>query len=102
MQAYSQDQIELELRKLPEWSLNGENKLFSKYQFEDFSTAFAFMTAVALEAEKLNHHPEWSNVYSLVEIKLTTHDAGGITQLDTQLAAKISRLAAQYPKKDKA
>lgn len=99
MSAYTNQQIETELRKLPEWSLNNENKLFSTYQFEDFTTAFSFMTAVALEAEKLNHHPEWSNVYSLIKIKLTTHDAGGITKLDIQLAAKISKRAAQYPQK---
>ena len=65
------------------------NKLYRKFQFKDFSEAFAFMTRVALEAEKMNHHPEWSNVYNNVTIKLSTHDAGGITDHDIALAKII-------------
>ena len=66
------------------------NKLYKKFQFSDFSEAFAFMTRVALEAEKMNHHPEWKNVWNTVEVWLSTHDAGDIvTDKDKKLAAKI-------------
>lgn len=70
-----------------------DNKLYRKFQFKDFSEAFAFMTRVALEAEKMNHHPEWKNVYNTVECWLSTHDAGDIvTEKDRKLAAKIDKL----------
>lgn len=62
------------------------------YKFKTFSEAFAFMTRVALAAEKMDHHPEWSNVYNKVRITLTTHDAGGLTEKDVTLAGKIDRL----------
>lgn len=66
------------------------NELVKKFQFKDFSEAFAFMTRVAIEAEKQNHHPWWSNVYNQVEIRLTTHDAGNIiTDKDRNLAKAI-------------
>jgi 4a-hydroxytetrahydrobiopterin dehydratase len=69
------------------------NKLYRKFQFKDFSQAFSFMTRVALEAEKMDHHPEWKNVYNTVEIWLSTHDAGDIvTEKDKKLAAKIDGL----------
>ena len=74
------------------WTVK-ENTLYKKFEFKDFSEAFAFMTRVALEAEKLNHHPLWTNVYNKVEIWLNTHDAGDIiTDLDHQLAAAIDGL----------
>ena len=67
--------------------------LYQKFTFKDFSEAFAFMTRVALEAEKMDHHPEWKNVYNTVEIWLSTHDAGDIvTEKDKKLAAKIDAL----------
>lgn len=70
-----------------------DNKLYRKFQFKDFSEAFAFMTRVALAAEKMDHHPQWSNVYNTVEIWLTTHDAGNkITGKDQELAGKIDAL----------
>jgi 4a-hydroxytetrahydrobiopterin dehydratase len=70
-----------------------KNKLYRKFQFKDFSEAFAFMTRVALEAEKMDHHPEWKNVYNTVEIWLSTHDAGDIvTDKDKKLAKKIDSL----------
>ena len=75
-----------------------DNKLYNKYQFKDFSSAFAFMTRVAMEAEKMNHHPEWCNVYNHVEIKLATHDARGITEYDFKLARTIERI---YQPKEK-
>jgi 4a-hydroxytetrahydrobiopterin dehydratase len=69
------------------------NKLYRKFEFNDFSEAFAFMARVALMAEKMDHHPHWTNVYNTVEIWLSTHDAGDIvTHKDKQLAAAIDRL----------
>jgi 4a-hydroxytetrahydrobiopterin dehydratase len=70
-----------------------ENQLYQEFQFSDFSAAFAFMTQVALLAEKLNHHPTWKNTYNKVEIWLSTHDAGDIiTDKDRKLAAAIDKL----------
>ena len=70
------------------------NTLYRKFEFKDFSEAFAFMTRVALEAEKMNHHPVWTNVYNRVELWLSTHDAGDIvTDKDRKLAAKIDALS---------
>ncbi len=70
-----------------------DNKLYRKFQFKNFSEAFAFMTRVAIEAEKENHHPFWTNVYNTVEIWLSTHDAGDVvTEKDHKLAAKIDAL----------
>lgn len=70
-----------------------DNKLYRKFEFKDFSEAFAFMTRVALAAEKMNHHPLWTNVYNSVEIWLNTHDAGDIvTEKDKKLAEKIDKL----------
>lgn len=71
------------------WTENN-NQLYKKFEFKDFSEAFGFMTRVAIEAEKMNHHPLWTNVYNRVEIWLTTHDAGNIvTDKDRELAGKI-------------
>lgn len=75
----------------PDWDLvNG--KLHRELTFDNFVSAFAFMTAVAMHAERTNHHPEWSNVYSRVTIDLTTHDAGGISQFDLDMATIIDGL----------
>jgi len=72
-----------------------DNKLYRKFEFKDFSEAFAFMIRVAMEAEKMNHHPNWSNVYNTVEISLNTHDAGDVvTDKDHKLAAKIDKLVS--------
>ena len=72
---------------------NDNNVLYKKFDFKNFSEAFAFMTRVAMEAEKMDHHPKWTNVYNIVEIWLTTHDSGNIiTEKDTKLAAKIDGL----------
>ncbi len=72
-----------------------QNSLYRKFQFADFSEAFAFMTRVAIEAEKMNHHPRWTNVWNTVEIWLNTHDAGDrVTEKDHRLAAKIDKLAS--------
>ncbi|MBV4356468.1 MULTISPECIES: 4a-hydroxytetrahydrobiopterin dehydratase [Pinibacter] len=70
-----------------------DNQLYKKFKFKDFSQAFAFMTRVALEAEKMDHHPLWKNVYNEVEIWLSTHDAGNVvTEKDRKLASKIDAL----------
>jgi 4a-hydroxytetrahydrobiopterin dehydratase len=76
------------------WSETG-NKLYKKFEFSNFSEAFAFMTRVAIEAEKMNHHPLWTNVWNRVEIWLSTHDAGDIvTEKDRKLAEKIDALVS--------
>jgi len=80
---------------LPLWRLEGE-KLSLSLRFADFDRAFAFMTQVAATAEALNHHPEWSNVYNRVEIALTTHDKGGLTDLDVALATAINQVLHQH------
>ena len=75
------------------WS-EQNNKLYRKFQFKDFSEAFAFMTRVALIAEKMDHHPLWTNVWNTVEVWLSTHDAGDVvTEKDRKLAAAIDKLA---------
>ena len=82
----------------PRWQLRPQGldqttAIKANFKFRDFSEAFAFMAQVALLAEKLDHHPEWSNVYSRVEIVLTTHDAGGVTAKDIEMARLIDQLA---------
>ena len=77
----------------PGWMLSS-GKLARKFQFADFVAAFGFMSQVALVAERMNHHPEWSNVYSNVMVELTTHDAGGLTKLDFDLANAMNSIAA--------
>ncbi|OQX13712.1 MAG: 4a-hydroxytetrahydrobiopterin dehydratase [Thiothrix lacustris] len=83
------------LESLPGWVLR-DNKLHRVLTFTDFVEAFGFMAQVALVAERMNHHPEWCNVYKTLAISLTTHDAGGITHRDIELAQTINRLAG-YP-----
>lgn len=81
---------------LPQWQeCSGRDGIHRALRFHDFAEAFAFMTRVALAAEKLNHHPEWSNVYDRVEITLTTHDAGGLTERDIRLAHQIDAALTQ-------
>jgi 4a-hydroxytetrahydrobiopterin dehydratase len=82
------------LGELGGWSRDGD-KLLREYRFADFVTAFAFMAGVALVAERMNHHPEWFNVYGTVRVHLTTHDAGGITRKDLELARAMDALAAK-------
>ncbi len=82
------------LRQLTGWAVASDrDAIFKSFVFRDFTEAFGFMTKVALKAEKMNHHPEWSNVYKTVDITLTTHDAGGLTELDIKLAKAIDRFA---------
>lgn len=85
-------EIERRLRELPFWTVR-DGKLHREYRFPDFVTAFGFMTSAALVAEAMNHHPEWFNVYGTVRVDLVTHDAGGLTELDLQLATRMEGLA---------
>ncbi|WP_299478363.1 4a-hydroxytetrahydrobiopterin dehydratase [uncultured Roseibium sp.] len=83
------------LTTLPEWHLcEGREAIFKSFKFKDFREAFGFMTQVALVAEKMNHHPEWSNVYRTVDITLATHDVGGLSELDLELAGEIEKIAS--------
>ncbi len=87
----SDDQIKEELKELQGWQLvNG--KLHKEFQFKDFNQAFGFMTRAALHAEKMDHHPEWFNVYNKLIVDLMTHDAGGITEKDVKLAKILNSL----------
>lgn len=88
----SQTDIDEELKNLPGWSVVNE-KLHKEFQFDSFNQAFGFMTRAAMEIEKMNHHPEWLNVYNKITIELTTHDAGGITKNDINLAKILNSLA---------
>jgi 4a-hydroxytetrahydrobiopterin dehydratase len=82
------------LAKLQGWSeAAGRDAIQKKFTFKDFNEAFGFMARAALIAEKLDHHPEWFNVYNKVEVTLSTHDAGGVTERDVRLAAAMDRLA---------
>lgn len=82
--------------KLDGWEKSGAKEAITKtFKFADFSTAVGFMSAMATQAEKADHHPEWFNVYNTVEVTLTTHDAGGVTQKDVDLAAKMDAFAAK-------
>lgn len=92
----SQEQIDVALKKLNTeseqlWSIK-EDKLYKEFKFSNFISAFGFMTQVAMLAERANHHPEWSNIYNKVVVQLTTHDAGGISSRDFDLAQEISKL----------
>ena len=82
------------LATLPEWRLVDDRDAIARtFKFRDFSAAFGFMCRAALVAEKMDHHPEWSNVYNRVEVVLTTHDAGGLTQRDVDLATAMDAIA---------
>ena len=84
----------LALESLEGWKdVEGRDAIFRKFTFANFNEAFGFMARVAMQAEKLDHHPEWSNVYKTVEVTLSTHDAGGVTELDVRLAEAMNRIA---------
>ena len=80
------DQIKNRLEDFPDWEFD-DNAIHTTIEFENFREVFATMTRIAFECEKMDHHPEWSNVYNKVDVTLSTHDAGGVTELDIQLAA---------------
>ena len=88
----SDPEVSHRLASLPGWAREGD-RLRRRFDFPTFVEAFGWMARVALVAEKLDHHPEWKNVYGRVEVELWTHDAGGLTELDFELASAMSRLA---------
>lgn len=97
------DQAELAAlpQTLPSWSLQGNQhdgsaRLERTYSFANFVKAFGFMAAAALEAERLNHHPTWTNTYGAVAVELCTHDSGGVTALDVELAERMDAIAAGF------
>lgn len=89
----SEASLEVELLRLPGWELADDGlSMARRFTFADFGEAFAFMTRVAIRAEKADHHPEWSNVWNRVDIRLTTHDAGGLSSRDVELAQAIEAM----------
>ena len=93
--ALAQAQLEAALEGLADWSLR-DGRLHAEFEFADLTRAFGFMAAAATEAARLDHHPEWSNSYSRVTVGLVTHDVGGVTELDIELATRMSALAKGF------
>src|SRR5438445_8014735 len=93
-QKLDQSELRSALTGLPGWTL-AQGKLHREYKFPDFVHAFGFMATAAIAIEKMNHHPEWFNVYSRVVVDLTTHDSGGISQRDFELAGLLDQLASK-------
>ena len=93
-QKLTSQQVNERLAALPQWN-EAQGKLHREYKFSDFAQAFAFMAYTATVAEKMDHHPEWFNVYTRVVVDLSTHDAGGITVLDFELAEKMEKFASK-------
>ncbi len=91
LEKLSPDTIENELKSLDGWSV-ANGKLHKDFQFDDFNQAFGFMARASMHIEKMNHHPEWFNVYNKLSVDLMTHDAGGITQNDVNLAKILNSL----------
>ena len=93
-QKVTQEERDKALARLTQWHLvDGRDAIARRFTFRDFNAAFGFMTRVALIAEKMNHHPEWSNVWNRVDVTLSTHDAGGLTERDLALAEAMDKLA---------
>ena len=91
MKKLSKTEVTNKLKKLSGWKLmKGRNAITKTFKFKNFTEAFGWMTSMALYAEKKDHHPEWFNVYSTVEVTLSTHDAGGITNLDMDMAREMN------------
>ena len=87
------------LDRLVGWrEVDGRDAITKKFEFKDFDQAFGFMATVALVAQKMNHHPEWFNVYNKVDVTLSTHDAGGVTELDTIMAEAMDQLIEEHLK----
>ncbi len=93
MEKLSTSAIEKKLKKLEGWEFN-ENALETTFEFQNFKEAFTLMTRIAFECEALNHHPDWTNVYNRLHIRLSTHDAGGVTRKDFELASLIEQLVS--------
>ena len=93
MKPFSENGILELLKDFEGWSYN-ENAIHTSLEFDDFKDAFSVMTRIAFEAEKLNHHPDWTNIYNTLQISLSTHDAGGVTNKDFELAKIIDALVS--------
>ena len=92
MKKLSKTEVTNKLKKLSGWKLvKGRNAISKTFKFKNFTEAFGWMTSMALYAEKKDHHPEWFNVYSTVEVTLSTHDAGGVTSLDLDMAKEMNQ-----------
>ncbi|MBP2279522.1 4a-hydroxytetrahydrobiopterin dehydratase [Psychrobacter sp. PL15] len=91
MSSLSDRQVNLQLEELPGWQRDGHS-IVKTYHFSDFIEAISFMNQAAFHAEALEHHPEWRNTYNVVEVRLTTHDTGGITSLDIRLAKRMEHI----------
>ncbi len=91
MKPFTELQIRSALQDIEGWEYE-ENAIHTSFEFDDFKDAFAVMTRIAFEVEKLNHHPDWTNVYNTLQISLSTHDAGGVTEKDMELARIINEL----------
>lgn len=94
MKPFTQDEINQKLEDFPQWSYE-DNAIHISFEFEDFKNAFTAMTRIAFEAERLQHHPNWSNTYNSVDISLSTHDADGVTKKDFELAEAIGKVLGQ-------
>ena len=92
MKKLTDAEIAARMLALPNWEL-GTDRIRRVFRFKDFVEAFGWMSSVAIVAESMNHHPEWRNVWATVEVELSTHDAGGLTELDMKLAAKMDELS---------
>ncbi|WP_034058810.1 4a-hydroxytetrahydrobiopterin dehydratase [Lacinutrix jangbogonensis] len=90
----SEKQIETYLEKLPEWDY-ADNAIHTEYEFNNFKDCFSAMSRIAFECEALDHHPDWSNTYNVLNIKLSTHDAGGVTLKDIKLALAIEGIVEE-------
>lgn len=88
MKKISESDIEKKLLRLPDWEYD-DNAIHAEFEFENFKDCFSAMSRIAFECEALNHHPDWSNVYNILTISLSTHDAGGVTEKDFSLAKAI-------------
>ena len=93
MNKLNPEEISAQLQSLPGWQAYG-NAIGRDFQFADFNEAFAFLTRIAMLSEKMNHHADWSGVYNKVNIRLSTHDAGGVTERDIKMATAITQYAA--------
>jgi 4a-hydroxytetrahydrobiopterin dehydratase len=92
----SPDELKHALDQLPDWHANSDQTaIHRQFTFNNFKSAFAFMTMAAMKAEQMNHHPEWANVYHKVDVTLTTHDASGLTELDVSMAKFMDNTASE-------
>ena len=92
---FTEEEVKFNLGKIPTWKLE-QGKLKKLFKFKTFNQAFSFMTGVAMVCEKMNHHPEWSNVYGNVNVELVTHRVAGLTELDFKLAEKMDEAAKNF------